>query len=62
MTDRELKIYAISGIMVRIGAEEDKLKKATTESRRKQIESRIEILKNHYTELLNELQNKNPIV
>lgn len=61
MTDRELKLYAISGLLVTIGAEESNLKQATTESQKQHIKNRIEILKNHYTKLLNELQNEKPL-
>lgn len=61
MTDRELKMYAIAGMLIRLQAEQDKLKKATDESRRKQIQNRIDIITEHYTETFNELQNKNPL-
>lgn len=56
MTDRELKIYALSGMLIRLKAEQDKLKKATDESRRKQLQQRIDTITEHYTETLKELQ------
>lgn len=61
MTDIELKKYAIAGMLFRLQAEQDKLKKAIDESRRQQIQNRIDTIKEHYTETLNELQNKNPL-
>ena len=60
MTDRELKMYAIAGIISRLQAEQDKLKKATDESRRQEIQNRIDTIKEHYTETLKELQ-ENPL-
>lgn len=61
MTNRELKIYAIAGMLIRLQSEQDKLKNTTDESRRQQIQNRIDIIKEHYAETLNELQNKNPL-
>ena len=62
MTNRELKMYAIAGMLIRLQSEQYKLKKATNESRRQQIQNRIDIIREHYTETLNELQKKNPLL
>lgn len=56
MTDRELKMYALAGMLIRLQAEQDKLKKATDESRRKQLQQRIDTITEHYNETLKELQ------
>lgn len=61
MTDRELKNYAIIGLLVRIDAEKKKLKKSICISRRKQIKDRIHKMTEQYTEILNELMDKNPL-
>ena len=60
MTDRELKMYVLAGMLIRLQAEQDKLKKATDESRRKQLQQRIDTITEHYNETLAELQ-KNPL-
>lgn len=60
MTDRELKMYALAGMLIRLQAEQDKLKKATTESRRKELQQRIDKITEHYNETLTELQG-NPL-
>jgi uncharacterized protein YfeS len=61
MTDRQLKMYAISGLIVRIDFEKERLKKATDETDKNQIKNAIETMQKDYTELLEELQNKNPL-
>ena len=60
MTDRELKMYALAGMLIRLQAEQDKLKKAIDESRRKQLQQRIDTITEHYNETLKELQG-NPL-
>ena len=61
MTNSELKSYAISGLLVRIKAEQDKLTKITDSNRQEQIKQKIKKMENHYTELLCEMQGKTPI-
>ena len=61
MTDRQLKMYAISGLIVRIDFEKERLKNATEETEINRIKNDIKTMQNHYTELLEELQNKNPL-
>lgn len=51
MTDRQIKMYAISGIISRLKAEKKKLKKAT-DINRCLIEQTINTLQEHYNELL----------
>lgn len=57
MTDRELKLYAVSGLLVIINAEQDKLKKSKDNESRKIIQDRIDKLIYDYEELLRELKN-----
>lgn len=54
MTDRQIKMYAISGIISRLKAEKKKLKKAT-EINRYLIEQNINTLQEHYNELLKDI-------
>ena len=55
MTERELKIYAITGLLVRIKAEEEKYNKAKTETRRQEIKERIDKMKNQFNSIVNEI-------
>lgn len=56
MTERELKKYALVGLLVQIEAEEKKLNKTATDKER--IKTRIETMKADYFKLLEELQQK----
>lgn len=55
MTERELKTYAITGLLVRIKAEEEKYNKAKTETRRQEIKERIDKMKNQFNSIVNEI-------
>lgn len=55
MTEKELKKYALIGLLVRITAEEEKYNKAKTETRRQEIKSRIDEMKKQYNSIINEL-------
>lgn len=57
MTDRELKLYAVSGLLVRINAEQEKLNKSKDNESRKIIQDRIDKMIDDYEELLRELKN-----
>ena len=56
MTDRELKRYALTGILIRLEQEKDKLEKQNDEEIKNKIKNRINKLQEHYTEIVNELQ------
>lgn len=56
ITDRELKEYAITGLLVRIHAEKELLQKATEQSRKIQIETRIDRMTQIYESLLYDLR------
>lgn len=53
----DLKKYALVGLLVRIKAEKEKLKKPTDETQKKTIEQRIVKLEKEYSLLLEEIQN-----
>lgn len=55
MTDRELKKYALVGLLIQIEREEKKLKTATD---KEIIKTKIETMKADYIKLLEELQQK----
>lgn len=55
MTDKELKKYALVGLLIQIEREEKKLKTATDKER---IKTKIETMKADYIKLLEELQQK----
>lgn len=52
ITQRELIKFALVGIIVRIDAEKEKLNKATEDSRKADLQSRIDIMTEQYNELL----------
>lgn len=56
MEYRELLKYALTGLLIRIDAEEKKLQKATDQQRKDQLQTRIDTLKSQYNELLEELR------
>lgn len=56
MTERELKKYALVGLLVQIQAEEKKLNKTATDKER--IKTKVETMKAEYNSLLEELQQK----
>ena len=56
ITDTELKEYALVGLLVRINAEKELLQKATEQSRKMQIETRIDRMTQIYESLLFELR------
>ena len=60
MTDRELKKYAIVGMLIRLQEEQYKLKIQTNERHRQQTQKRIDTIVEHYNETLKELK-ENPL-
>lgn len=58
MTERELKKYALVGILVQIQAEEKKLNKTATATDKERINNKIETMRAEYNNLLEELQQK----
>lgn len=56
MTDRELKEYALIGILVRINADKEQLQKITDIKDRIRVETRIDIMTQYYESLLYELR------
>lgn len=57
MTDRELKLYAVSGLIVRMKAEQERLNKIRDNESRKIIQYNIDKMIADYNELLKELRN-----
>lgn len=55
MTEKELKKYALIGLLVRIKAEEEKYNKAKTETRKQEIKERIDIMKNQFNSIVDEI-------
>lgn len=56
MTDRELKEYALIGLLVRINADKEQLQKITDIKDRIRVETRIDIMTQYYESLLYELR------
>lgn len=56
MTEKELKKYAVVGLLVRIEAEQKRLQRIKREEEKKIVQSKIETLVEHYMELLNEIR------
>lgn len=56
MTDRELKKYALAGLLVRIDAEEKRLFKVKDQRQKEHIAKTIYTMKKQYNELLEELR------
>lgn len=56
ITDRELKEYALIGLLVRINAEKEKLTKQTEPKAKTMIEPRIDRMTQIYESLLYELR------
>lgn len=61
MTERELKQYALIGLLVRIKAEQDRLDKPIDNRTKEHIKDKIETMKNDYNSLLDELRNEKPL-
>lgn len=57
MTDRELKIYALSGLLVRINHEQERISKVKDTEHREHIQNSIDKMISDYEELLKELRN-----
>ena len=55
MKEKELKKYALIGLLVRIKAEEEKYNKAKTETRKQEIKERIDIMKNQFNSIVDEI-------
>lgn len=55
MTEKELKKYALIGLLVRITAEEKKYNKAKDENRKQEIKERIDKMKKQYNSIVNEI-------
>lgn len=58
MTERDLKKYALVGLLVQIQAEEKKLNKTATATDKERRKNKIETMKAEYNILLEELQQK----
>ena len=56
MTDRELKEYALIGLLVRINADKEQLQKAADIKDKIRIETRIDKMTQYYESLLRELR------
>ena len=56
MEYRELLKYALTGLLIRIDAEEKKLQKATDQQRKDQLQTRIDTMKSQYNDLLEKLR------
>lgn len=56
MTEKELKKYAVVGLLVRIEAEQKRLQRTKREEEKKIVQIKIETLSEHYIELLNEIR------
>lgn len=56
MTDRELKEYALVGLLVRINADKEQLTKITEPKDRVRVETRLDRMIQYYESLLNELR------
>lgn len=61
MTERELKQYALIGLLVRIKAEQDRLDKPIDDKTKEQIKIRIDTMSRDYNTLLDELRNEKPL-
>ena len=55
MNERELKKYAMIGLLVRVSAEKERLNKATDENEKKKIQKAIETMETEYNTLLFEI-------
>ena len=61
MTERELKQYALIGLLVRIKAEQDRLDKPIDDKTKEQIKIRLDPMSRDYNTLLDELRNEKPL-
>ena len=61
MTERELKQYALIGLLVRIKAEQDRLDKPIDDKTKEQIKTRIDIMSRDYNTLVDEFRNEKPL-
>lgn len=58
MTERELKKFALVGMLRRIQADTDRLKKVKPTEQKERLKQSIDTLTEEYNKLLNELQEK----
>ena len=58
MTDRELKKFALVGMLIRIQADTDKLKRVKAEEQKERLKQSIDNLTTEYNNLLKELKEK----
>jgi hypothetical protein len=58
MTDRELKKFALVGMLIRIQADTDKLKRVKAEEQKERLKKNIDNLTTEYNNLLKELKEK----
>ncbi len=58
MTDKELKKFALVGMLIRIQADTDKLKRVKSVEQKERLQKGIDNLTAEYNKLLNELQEK----
>lgn len=58
MTERELKKFALVGMLIRIQADTEKLKKVKPTEEKARLKQSIDTLTEEYNKLLNELQEK----
>ena len=58
MTDRELKKYALAGLLVRMKAEKERASRIADAAVRQQIESKIEYMAAEYDKLLAEVKEE----
>jgi hypothetical protein len=56
MTDRELKKYALAGLLVRMKAEKERASRIADVAVRQQIESKVEYMAAEYDKLLAEVK------
>lgn len=58
MTDRELKKFALVGMLIRIQADTDKLKKITEPKAKEDLKIKLDTLNAEYDKLLKELKEE----
>lgn len=61
MTERELKKYALIGLLIRIKAEQDRLEKPIDNRTKEQIKTSIDTMTSDYNALLDELKDEKPL-
>jgi hypothetical protein len=58
MTEKELKKFALVGMLVRIQADTDKLKKVKSPKDKELLQQKVDTLTEEYNKLLEELKTK----